>query len=650
MGKYMAKKRATSIQILNSDLPEVSLSDPNIVEMIFNNDFIKYISPTIDPLIDDAYDNMGVRRLGHISFTDEEQLMAERAYQLQKNIQLTKDGLKYAYLECLKSNGFDIAKCNIAKKIVKSKIIPHKSNSRFSEPSIQFELDRGADLLIRGMIPNTIIAQREDHTIYDRELTPEEYEDRIAKAKKEFNDNLGFKEDLYSNIINRICMNNGTKEYNIYGDINIECYTTARKLYENEFNRIVNEPNIKVLKEDLTTYLISEADITDSDPIVVAKKINKRIADNGFYKRVEDVIKLKCEKRHPDMDYCEKRIISKLKNRRSRQQMLHFTPNDVKISTFVNWNINDLINKIENNLDISIADVEHTDEFTDDDIVNLEEICKKNGDPDICNEIKWHVNEDQYLGIGKDCFNGECTKYTYEKCYPITENEGFIKDKVEICPNVWVDMDNKEIKNEIILQNKYGIVFPTVSCIHTAIDVLTPEEFENFDKESEKKILERAKSTENHPIEFEKVYPKQHFWSLNSMIEGWLDIGLTNMFESTYEGYTPEERTFGFNSLMESQLMASLMAASKEGAQTIVKSSLKRSMDTNPTWTRSHLPILFGKFNLDIHPKNIEEENFCKDVCKILGIDVDTFYHIGDEEDDDIDFIDVEDELGERHN
>jgi len=586
----------------------------------FDSDFDHYINPIIVPFVEDAFDDLDLD--GIILKIDTEEIeKAEKLYQLLIHPELVKEGLDIAYLNCLDGYG-DKGLCKKIKKDKKVRLrksifttsgMTAKNDQMLNRINIDIEEAKHSfiDNEVSNIVENRHRYENKTEDIYDEMIQEEEDQDVQDEAEKSLD--WSAMRDLYSDVINDRCIDNKT------GKLRVDCYLFARDMMNTDFKENEDRKNRQLVWSTIPLVMAS-AKIKNTNARVVARRINQKLVDDKFYATIAGDVEQLCNKALSS--YQCNRILPNLKKKRYRSVMLHVEPSDILTSAFLTWKSGGLLQRIRDNSDITVADVEHTDELSNKDISDIRELCDKVQSP-ICDELEWHIGEDQYLHLKKQKGDSK-TEYYYEKCYPLVESEEFIRDGVKICPKVQVDLSGPTIKNSIELRNNSGDS-GIIDCIHTAVMDMSAEQYENFGKEGEREIIEHVKSTEGRPIAFEKLYPKQHFFSLNSVVEGWLDAGLKNIFNATYEGYASNERPFGFNSLMESQMIKALTTVSKEGTKDIIKGIFRQAMKNDPQWASEHAPALFDKYDDYIskllNPDDIEGNNtFKNEVIDIFGL------------------------------
>ncbi len=123
----------------------------------------------------------------------------------------------------------------------------------------------------------------------------------------------------------------------------------------------------------------------------------------------------------------------------------------------------------------------------------------------------------------KKCLNKDCSSYRYKKCYDLP-NDPKLKN-IEICP-ITSFIDN-EIENTIVLKKCDTDKKGYISCVHTRVTDLSPEEFEKISSYEEVEKLIREKMPELREKEGLILEPKEHFIALSSYVEGIREVGLT---------------------------------------------------------------------------------------------------------------------------
>jgi hypothetical protein len=150
----------------------------------------------------------------------------------------------------------------------------------------------------------------------------------------------------------------------------------------------------------------------------------------------------------------------------------------------------------------------------------------------------------------------------------------------------------------------------TVDCVHTAVCQISPRDLLNksrWDTESEtaegvseieEDLLESAKSTEHNPV---NLPPEEHFASLKSYVAGIAEMGIVNMMLATYHSdhVNPETLPFGFNALMQKQIVRALINVAPNATREILRNLVvELAHSVPPDWFRSRLYLLDGMYDM----------------------------------------------------
>jgi len=287
-----------------------------------------------------------------------------------------------------------------------------------------------------------------------------------------------------------------------------------------------------------------------------------------------------------------KSLMEQLTHLDIRANLLNIDEDMVRKDMFGKWKgTESLLERIRNNSEITLDDIENTNILIADE-AKIEEACRNNPDSEICTEMEHYFENQKFLKPKKICHDiFGCDEYYYEKCHDITESETFRDDGVKMCARVDVDRINKIAHTSIVLHNKNNDE-GTVGCIHVAVMELdNPEECVDVDR-----FVEHARTTENRPVSFDVLRPIERLYALNSTIEGWIDVGIENMFTVSYEGARPEDLPFGFNALMHSQMLAAITEVSPDSSQRIMQNILLHYAETEPEWLKTHLPAVMERY------------------------------------------------------
>ncbi len=134
-----------------------------------------------------------------------------------------------------------------------------------------------------------------------------------------------------------------------------------------------------------------------------------------------------------------------------------------------------------------------------------------------------------------------------------------------------------------------------VKCVHTAICSLPAEEALDTD---ENKFIEWARSTESRPVD---LSPEEHFVSLKSYVEGLAALGIRKVIGISYlnQDVCTEKLPFGFNNLMQRQIMHALLAVAPSATNALVREFIIGLAEAAPAeWFNTRLPLIDEIYNL----------------------------------------------------
>lgn len=182
----------------------------------------------------------------------------------------------------------------------------------------------------------------------------------------------------------------------------------------------------------------------------------------------------------------------------------------------------------------------------------------------------------------KTCHDDECNDYTIKRCVPLLNDSNLGETK--IC--AMVIRDGFRTHNRIVFEGPDGE--GNVTCVHTAV-----YEGPISDKPDD---AELARTTEFMNV---NITPEEHFFSLNSYVEGIANIGLENMIVLPYtESIDPGTLPFGFNDAMQRQVLEALPRANN-AAKEMVKSAFVRIVNsTPPAWLEPRIDMILERYKI----------------------------------------------------
>ncbi len=153
------------------------------------------------------------------------------------------------------------------------------------------------------------------------------------------------------------------------------------------------------------------------------------------------------------------------------------------------------------------------------------------------------------------------SEYRYEQRFQLVSDP--ILDRAGVFIYARVNITEEGIQNRIVFARDGQEA--AVHCVHTAITSITTSALRRLD---EKHIVELAKSTEFNPIE---LRPEEHFASLKSYVAGVAELGIANLMRLSYysEDIDASSLPFGFNTLMQKQVVSALHEVSPGAAERV---------------------------------------------------------------------------------
>ena len=185
--------------------------------------------------------------------------------------------------------------------------------------------------------------------------------------------------------------------------------------------------------------------------------------------------------------------------------------------------------------------------------------------------------------------------FKYEAFFPLENDPELHHARVSIGARVEVESNKTTpiIKNRIIFKRKSREA--CVNCVHTAICAIPVEDA--LDASAEK-IVELAHSTESKPI---NLSPEDHFVSLKSYVEGIASLGIRQMIGIAYynKDLYAENLPFGFNTLMQRQVISALRMVAYSATQALVREFIIGLAENAPKeWFNNRLPVIDEIYNL----------------------------------------------------
>ena len=182
--------------------------------------------------------------------------------------------------------------------------------------------------------------------------------------------------------------------------------------------------------------------------------------------------------------------------------------------------------------------------------------------------------------------------YKYEIFFPLERDPELYHAGVIIGARVEVTGSESSplIHNRIVFQR--GKLEACVKCVHTAI--CTRPLIEALDA-GEDKIIEWAQSTETRSWDSVNLPPEEHFISLKSYVEGLATMGIRQVIGIAYynQKMFPETLPFGFNGMMQRQIIQALREVAPSATQAIIREFIiELAEGVPPDWFNLRLPII----------------------------------------------------------
>ncbi len=185
--------------------------------------------------------------------------------------------------------------------------------------------------------------------------------------------------------------------------------------------------------------------------------------------------------------------------------------------------------------------------------------------------------------------------FKYEYFFPLENDPELHHAGVIIGARVEVQGEGsrKLIHNRIVFKREGKEA--SVKCVHTAVCSLPAMEAFTAD---ETKIVELAHSTESKPID---LSPEDHFVSLKSYVEGLAALGIRQVIGIAYvnQDIFTENLPFGFNSMMQRQIIQALRTIAPSATQALVREFIIGLAEGAPAdWFNNRLPVIDEIYDL----------------------------------------------------
>ena len=136
----------------------------------------------------------------------------------------------------------------------------------------------------------------------------------------------------------------------------------------------------------------------------------------------------------------------------------------------------------------------------------------------------------------------------------------------------------------------------SVDCVHTAVGEMPAGEALAL-SDHPAKAVEYARSTESRPV---KLSPEDHFAALKSYVAGIAEMGVGAMLRAGYAtGELGGAMPFGFNSLMQSQVLAALRQVAPLATQSLLRDLLLDLVEAGGVeWVLARYEVLDERYNI----------------------------------------------------
>ncbi len=175
--------------------------------------------------------------------------------------------------------------------------------------------------------------------------------------------------------------------------------------------------------------------------------------------------------------------------------------------------------------------------------------------------------------------------YYYESVFNLDSDPGLQFIGISIAARVEVYSDGT-LHNYLVFRQ--GRRLTRVNCVHTVVYALNPTVIS-----SQTPLVPEGnlRSTASHPA---IIPPWEHFAALKSYVAGIADIGLKNILIATYiPDDSPLFLPFGFNALMQEQVLRAIRTLSPQAALTLAQGVIGELLETkSDKWFREHFEEL----------------------------------------------------------
>jgi len=211
------------------------------------------------------------------------------------------------------------------------------------------------------------------------------------------------------------------------------------------------------------------------------------------------------------------------------------------------------------------------------------------------------------------CYWSDCEEYTLEECFLLPADPELQAAGVVVCARVI--NDDKGVRNRITFYNSLSKK-ASVNCTHTAVCDLPLGEAAGMLESG--KATEFAKSLEGISREVD-LPPWEHFKALRSYVAGVTDMGISNLMQASYAGGDPGELPFGFNSMMQKQVMKAIGKVAPNALNAVKVKAFWELREGNPDWLKSRFDLLDVRFKFAEMACKLGDPDFLKEVMRAGG-------------------------------
>ena len=211
------------------------------------------------------------------------------------------------------------------------------------------------------------------------------------------------------------------------------------------------------------------------------------------------------------------------------------------------------------------------------------------------------------------CKSDDCKDYTLEECFDLPQDPELQEAGIMVCARVLYESGKS--RNRIAFRKQRGEE-GVVKCTHTAVCQMPVDEATGLLVSGN--VAEFAKSLEgNREVD---LPPEEHFKALRSYVAGIADMGITNIVLASYEGGDPGELPFGFNALMQKQVMYAIEDVAPIALDSVkTKAFWELKESTTQEWLESRFELLDERFNFAKLACKLSDPGFTSEVMLAGG-------------------------------